>query len=196
MDTRVWLVRPLPRGSNHMKDFLSKNIIAVGYPVGENLANCSYKQIRSLLKENEWEEGIGNVNTLVHAMNEGDIVVVPDDNKKDVYFGKITSDYQYVEELDENKPESGYPHQRKVEWYFEKRPLLRAELPDELRGSMRYPGTIADITKHHEYVFKTIKDPKLNSDSTLEQKAKKVLEEMLNHEDPEVKLRAVELILK
>ncbi|MYL73068.1 hypothetical protein GLW00_19825 [Halobacillus litoralis] len=196
METRIWLVRPLPHGSNHMKDFLSENIIAVGYPVGEPLSGCSYSQIRSLLKDNGWEEGIGNVNTLVHGMSVGDIVVVPDDNKKDVYFGKITSDYQYVEELDENIPESGYPHQRKVEWYFDKKPLLRSELPDELRGSMRYPGTIADITKHHEHVFKTIKDPSLNTESTLEQKAKKVLEEMLNHEDPEIKLKAVEIVLK
>ncbi|MBP1950055.1 restriction endonuclease [Virgibacillus litoralis] len=196
MEDRVWLVRPLPHGSNHMKDFLSENIIAVGYPVGEELTNCNDNQIRSLLKEHGWEVGIGNVNTLVHAMNVGDIVVVPDDNKKDVYFGKITSDYQYEKELDENKPGSGYPHQRQVEWYFDKKPLLRSELPDELRGSMRYPGTIADITKHHEHVFKTIKDPSLNSESTLEHKAKKVLEEMLKHENPEVKLRAAEIILK
>ncbi|WP_026801332.1 restriction endonuclease [Pontibacillus halophilus] len=196
METRVWLVRPLPHGSNHMKDFLSENIIAVGYPVGENLEKCNYNQIRSLLKGHGWEEGIGNVNTLVHAMNPGDIVIVPDDNKKDVYFGKIISDYQYVEEFDEDKPESGYPHQRKVEWYFNKKPLLRSDLPDELRGSMRYPGTIADITKHHAHVFNTIKDPSLNSDSTLEQKAKRVLEEMLHHNDPEVKLRAAEIILK
>lgn len=195
MNQRVWLVRPLPHGSNRMKEFLNQNMIAVGYPVKSDLSNSSYTEIRSLLEEHGWGEGIGNVNALVHAMNIGDIVVVPDDNKKDVYFGKITSDYVYVESLDEDKVTSGYPHQRKVEWYFDKKAFLRSELPEELRGSMRYPGTIADLTKHHEPIMKLIGEPSYREDASLEQKAKMVLEELLQSDNPEHRLKAAEIIL-
>ncbi len=46
-------------------------------------------------------------------MNVGDYVIVPDDNKRDVYFGEITSSYMYDPQVD--KPNDGfYPHQRKV----------------------------------------------------------------------------------
>lgn len=114
MKVNVWLVRPLPHGANHMQDFLKHNRISVGYPVGKNLTNLDYSQIRQLLEQHSWEEGIGNVNTLVNVMNDGDIVVLPDDNKKDVYLGEIDIDYIYEPLLDKNKAGSGYPHQRSV----------------------------------------------------------------------------------
>lgn len=196
MKRNVWLVRPLPHGMNHMKDFLEGEFVAVGYPLGENLAQYDYAQIRFMLQNHNWEEGIGNVNILVHVMNEGDLVVVPDDNKKDVYFGKITSDYVYVKELDKDIRGSGYPHQRKVEWYFDKKPFLRNELPEELKGSMRYPGTIADITKHYELVNNLLsgsEGTKVNS--SLEEKALKVINELLENEDPIVRLEAAKAVL-
>ncbi|WP_256816078.1 restriction endonuclease [Cytobacillus sp. Bac17] len=198
MKVNVWLVRPLPHGTNHMQDFLKHNRIAVGYPVGKNLTNLDYSQIRQLLEQHSWEEGIGNVNTLVNVMNDGDIVVVPDDNKKDVYFGEIDSDYIYEPLLDKNKAGSGYPHQRSVKWFFNKKPLLRSELPDELKGSMRYPGTIADLTKHYEIIMNVIYGDKVKNEihETLEQKALSVIEELLDSTDPEIRLKAAEVILK
>lgn len=195
MKVNVWLVRPLPHGSNHMQDFLKHNRIAVGYPVGKNLADLSYDQIRELLQQYDWEEGIGNLNSLVYGMKVGDLVVVPDDNKKDVYIGKIDSDYIYEPSLDEDEVGSGYPHQRGVKWFFNKQPLLRSELPEELKGSMRYPGTIADLTKHYEIILGVINGDKKQSDSSLEEKALKVIKEYLDSEEPLLRLRAAEIIL-
>ncbi|MFD3447135.1 restriction endonuclease [Microbacteriaceae bacterium 4G12] len=197
MKRNVWLVRPLPNGTNHMKDFLDEEFIAVGYPLGKDLSQYDYSQIRYMLQKKGWEEGIGNVNNLVHIMNIGDLVVVPDDNKKDVYFGEITSDYVYVKDLDENLEGSGYPHQRKVRWFFDKKPLLRSELPEDLKGSMRYPGTIADMTKHYEIINNILNGRGIvKTDSSLEEKALEVVIELLDSEDPLLRLRAAEIILK
>lgn len=195
MKVNVWLVRPLPHGTNHMKEFLQQNRIAVGYPVGKNLVGLNYDQIRELLQKRGWEEGIGNVNSLVHGMKIGDIVVVPDDNKKDVYIGRINSHYIYEDSLDKDEAGSGYPHQRSVEWYFNKQPLLRSELPEELKGSMRYPGTIADLTKHYEIILGVINGDNKQSNSSLEEKALQVIKEYLDSEDPLLRLRAAEIIL-
>jgi restriction system protein len=195
MKVNVWLVRPLPHGSNHMQDFLEKNRIAVGYPVGKNLARFGYNQIRDFLQQHSWEEGIGNVNSLVHGMKVGDLVVVPDDNKKDVYFGRIDSAYIYEPSLDKDEAGSGYPHQRGVEWFFNKQPLLRSELPEELKGSMRYPGTIADLTKHYEIILNVINGDKQQNDPSLEEKALQVIKEYLDSEEPLLRLRAAEIIL-
>lgn len=197
MKKNVWLVRPLPHGTNHMRDFLEREFIAIGYPVREDLTGLSYDEIRQLLKTYKWGEGIGNVSSFVQSMQVGDLVVVPDDNKKDVYIAEITSDYYYVKELDEDVAGSGYPHQRKVKWFFNKNPLLRSDLPEDLKGSMRYPGTIADLTKHYEVINSIINgDEFIKIDASLEEKALNVVIELLDSEDPEIRLRAAEIILK
>ena len=95
-----WLVRPLPHGSNHMQDFLQDNIIAVGYPTGTDFTGMEIDEIKDVLEDYNYESGIGHLNVIVHLMNKGDIVVVPDDNKRDVYFGEVTSEYIYNSKLD------------------------------------------------------------------------------------------------
>ncbi|KYG34929.1 hypothetical protein [Alkalihalobacillus trypoxylicola] len=197
MRKNVWLVRPLPHGTNHMVDFLNSDIIAVGYPVGKNLINHNYSDIRTLLEQFDWEEGVGNVNSFVNVMKRGDIVVVPDDNKKDVYFGEIKSEYVYEESLDIDKKGTGYPHQRRVKWFFDKEPLIRTELPEELKVSMRYPGAIADITKHYNVVNSIIYGEKeLELNSSLEDKAMSVLEKLLNSNEEEIRYKAAKTILE
>lgn len=114
------VLKSLPHGTDHLDNFLEYNFIAVGYPVGETFEDCSYNDIRKLLAKFQWEEGLGNVNILVKDMKIGDVVVVPSTNKKDIYFGEITSEYKYKKEVDKNSEGSGYPHQREVKWFFEK----------------------------------------------------------------------------
>lgn len=95
------------------------------------------------------EDGTNNVHSLVKEMCIGDIIVVPSPNKRDIYFAKIESNYIYDKTIDK---ELGYPHQRKVEWLLNKKSILRSDLPEELRGSLRYPGTVADLTKHAQLI--------------------------------------------
>lgn len=203
---KVWLLRPIPHFNNQMKYFLEHNIVAVGYPVGQELSKHNYDEIRDILVANEMEGGIGNVFKLVHQMNPGDLVVVPDENSRDVYFARISSDYKYVPELDvyDKQEAKGFPHQRDVEWFFDKKPLLRSDLPEALLKSLRFPGAVAELTKHLPLIAEIIGDTDLmeaelvvnTGFKDLYVKALDVLEDALNSEDMSVSLHAVELVLR
>ncbi|MNC31367.1 hypothetical protein D3C75_796860 [compost metagenome] len=202
----AWLLRPIPHFNNQMKYFLEHNIVAVGYPVGEELSKYNYDQLRDILAANLMEGGVGNVFRLVHQMNPGDLVVVPDENSRDVYFARITGEYKYVPELDvPNIQEAkGFPHQRDVEWFFDKKPLLRSDLPEALLKSLRFPGAVAELTKHLPLIAEIIGDTDLieaelvvNTEfKDLYVKALNVLEDALNSEDMSISLQAVELVLR
>jgi restriction system protein len=204
--TNVWLLRPMPHGTNQMQYFLERNRIAIGYPVGESLAGLSNEEIRNNLRavHRDWESGIGNVDRLVRFMKVGDIVVVPDENSRDVYLAKISSDYIYESSLDINQSGSGFPHQREVSWFFDKKPLSRGDLPEALLKSLRFPGATADLSKHLLLVAEIINDPSLveqnqNSDPSydrLYERALEVLEEALNSSDIVTSLKAAEIILR
>ena len=128
-------------------------------------------------------------------MNIGDIVVVPSTNKKDIYFGEITADYIYDESVDFDEEGLGYPHQRKVNWLFDKNPLLRLDLPTELRSSLRYPGAVADLTKHNDTVNHLLNGSSFENVDNIESKAIKVVEDLLESENEETRLKAAHIIL-
>ena len=196
MKKRVWLVRPLPHFGDHLETFLKENIVAVGYPLGMDLADTDYEGLRALLQGKGWEEGLSNVNILVNEMSVGDIVIVPSSNKKDLYIGEIASDYIYVSALDEDIPEvSGYPHQRNVSWYFEKKPYSRNDLPEALKGSLRYPRAVADVTKHYEIVEQILQGGPSQQIPDIEKRALQVVEELLESKEESIRLKAAEIIL-
>lgn len=198
IEKNVWILRPMPHGINRMKQFLDDNFIAIGYPAGKSFEGKNYGELKDILDQKNWSEGIGNVNLFILMMNIGDYIVVPDDNKRDVYIGEITSEYRHDPNVD--MPNQGfYPHQRKVKWFFDKKPLLRSQLPEELKGSLRYPGTIANITKHRSIVENLIKNElntmeKVNNSIILD-KAIHVLEELLENKNTEIRLKAAEIIV-
>ena len=196
MKKKVWLVRPLPHFGDHLETFLKENIVAVGYPLGTDLTDTDYEELRTLLQEKGWEEGLSNVNILVNEMSVGDIVIVPSSNKKDLYIGEIASDYMYVPALDKDIPEvSGYPHQRNVSWYFEKKPYLRNDLPEALKGSLRYPRAVADVTKHYEIVEQILQGGPSQQIPEIEKRALQVVEELLESKEESIRLKAAEIIL-
>lgn len=195
MKNKVWLLRPLPHGTDHLESFLQNEFIAVGYPVGQTFEDCSYNDIRKLLAQYDWADGIGNVNIFVKDMSIGDIVVVPSTNKKDIYFGEITSEYIYDKSVDLIDEGLGYPHQREVKWLFDKTPLLRSDLPNELRSSLRYPGAVADLTKHSDTVNQLLNGNLLGSIDNIESKAIKVVEDLLESENEDIRLKAAQIIL-
>ena len=195
MNKHYWLLRPLPHGTDHLENFLKTNFIAVGYPVGEDLSDFSFNDMRTILSKNDMEEGIGNLHSLVKGMSIGDVVVVPSTNKKDIYFAEIESDYIYDKTVDKNVEGLGYPHQRKVKWLLNKQSILRSELPDELRGSLRYPGAVADLTKHAQLIEQLINGT-ITEVTALETDAIDVIKELLNSKDDSIRLKAAELVLK
>jgi restriction system protein len=202
---RVWLLRPIPHFNNQMKYFLEQNRIAVGYPVSQPLGQYSYEQIRQVLKSKGMESGIGNVDKLVHQMKIGDLVVVPDENARDVYFAKITGNYKHEPTLDDPDESKGlgFPHQREVKWYFDKKSLQRSELPEALLKSLRFPGAVAELTKHLPLVAELVGEEELigegrEADPTLDrlyEKALQVLEDALDGQDVNSAVRAADIIL-
>lgn len=195
MSKSYWLLRPLPHGTDNLENFLENDFIAVGYPVGRDLSEYNYDAMRNILKENNMEEGIGNLYSLVKGMSRGDIIVVPSTNKKDIYFAEITSSYFYEQKVDKDEVGLGYPHQRKVKWLMEKQSILRSDLPDELRGSLRYPGAVADLTKHASLIEELIQSSTMESTS-LKMLAVDTIKDLLNSENEELRLQAAELVLR
>ncbi|MCA1292261.1 hypothetical protein LBW89_04405 [Paenibacillus sp. alder61] len=206
--TRVWLLRPIPHGTNQMQYFLDNNRVAVGYPVNCSLENLSNDELRERLRNapnnQNWESGIGNVERLVRFMKPGDLVVVPDENGRDVYFAEIISDYIYEQHLDVDQEGNGFPHQREVRWFFDKQPVIRNELPEALLKSLRFPGATAELTKHLPLIAEIIGDadligielqPNINI-GHLTEKAIQVLEEALNSPDVNVSLQAADIVLR
>lgn len=137
-------------------------------------------------------------------MKPGDLVVVPDENGRDVYFAEIISDYIYEQHLDVDQEGNGFPHQREVRWFFDKQPVIRNELPEALLKSLRFPGATAELTKHLPLIAEIIGDadligielqPNINI-GHLTEKAIQVLEEALNSPDVNVSLQAADIVLR
>ncbi len=197
IDRNVWIVRPLPHGVNRMNEFLHEDIIAIGFPTGKSFENFSSDDFKKILASHGWDEGFKTVNLFVKYLNTNDIVVVPDNNKRDIYFGIIDS--KYFHEPDKDVPYANlYPHQRKVKWLFDKKPFLRSDLPDEIRGSLRYPGTIANITKHREFIENIINLENTNTttEPSLKGLAVTQLKDLLTSQNEEIRIRAIELVMK
>ncbi|WJH37086.1 hypothetical protein N6H14_16275 [Paenibacillus sp. CC-CFT747] len=203
---KAYLLRPMPHGSNQLPFFLKHNRIAIGYPLKSDLRSISYSEIRQRLKAKGWQKGTGNVFRMLETFAIGDLVVVPDDNQRDVYLCKIKSDYDYDPQLDEDKDGSGFPHFRHVEWYFNKTPINRGQLPEPLLKSLQFPGTSADLSKHLDLILPLVglsKEETVNDEDILQAEriqrlktqALDVLEEIMNGENKTEALKAAQIIL-
>lgn len=209
MSEKAWLIRPKPGGKIRIKEFLEEQIVAVGWPGIGNLEGTREYELKMKLKDlyPDNASALSALKMIVYRMEPGDYVLAPQD--KSIFFGKIVSGYLYQEEKDNS--ETGYPHQRKVEWYD--LVLSREELPLELQKSTRVVRTAAELTKHRELIDQLLiknkaqgrkkepgeKDsdermsPSVGTENLID-RAKLVLEQELTHEDPYVRLRAAEVI--
>lgn len=126
--------------------FKAKEIIAIGWPKLKNLAGKTKEEIKESVNDKYGYESIklGNtyavINIFVNDMQVGDLVIVP--NGDEIHFAEITNDYIF----NDSSELSLIPHTRKVEW---KGVVLRDDLPEELRKSLRVLRTAANLTKHY-----------------------------------------------
>lgn len=209
MSEKAWLIRPKPGGVIRIKEFLDEEIVAVGWPGIGDLKGIREYELKMRLKDlyPDNASALSALKMIVYRMEPGDYILAPQD--KSIFFGRIVSDYFYQKEKDNS--ETGYPHQRKVEWYD--LVLSREELPLELQKSTRVVRTAAELTKHRKVIDQLLiqykakvrnkdilkKDPEgviqtsANAENLIE-RAKLVLEQELNHEDPYVRIRAAEVI--
>lgn len=160
----AWLLRPNPDG-NKIKEFVNENFIAIGWGKVGNISDLDKDEIKNKLVEEYFEKNndkddsqsnsddgkfahwlsraLSAVNIFVKSMNIGDLVLVP--NGEDIHICEIASDYYFE---NENTAE-GFPHRRKVVW---KRRVLRQNLTQELRSSLRVLRTTACFTKYYDEI--------------------------------------------
>lgn len=161
----AWIVRPYPHGIYRVKEFLTKNIVAIGWPGIGDLSQCKNRDdVRKRISTvyhypTPQAEGqaVGNISRFMFDLGENDYVIVPDGPI--VYFGRAISQYKYSASFDSD--DEGYPHQRDVEWFYDKkaipRNLLTGRVYDSLKGQQTvfttYHDDVDDIVKNKKHYF-------------------------------------------
>ena len=161
----AWIIRPYPHGIYRLKEFLTKNIVAIGWPHIGDLSVCKCRNdIKNKLSTyyhysspQSLGQAAGNIYRFIFEIKKNEYVLVPDGPV--VYIGKVISEYRYDSSLDSDN--EGYPHQREVEWVHDKkaipRNLLTGRVYDSLKGQQTvfatYYDDIDDIVKHKRHYF-------------------------------------------
>jgi restriction system protein len=118
-DTAIWGIHAGKTGDADTL-FLKKNFIAVGWTKMGDLSKLkadreAYKARVSEMypdkKPGAIPNNAGQLLRFVHEMKQGDIVVYPSKQDRQVHLGKIEGDYFY-----DPKTEMSYPHLRPVKW--------------------------------------------------------------------------------
>ncbi|MGG4549679.1 hypothetical protein ABER02_18190 [Rossellomorea marisflavi] len=194
------MVRAFPNQVNRLKEFLDEGIIAVYWEIGD-LTGCNTKsKINGVVKKTilEFRDAslkTGLLNSFVNRMSIGDYCIVP--HRKSFYVAQITSDYFY------NGESSKYEHQRKVKWLFNKEPIEREDLPEKLQNSTKTLLGLADLSKHYDIFVQYLdnknnrakatpikEDNSSNEISLLVTKAISILQNEINSDDPDRRLKA------
>lgn len=129
-----------PHGIDRMKLFLEENFVCIGWPGIGNLEGVSKEELRRRLvlvygdDPHELASRLGAIGLFVHAMQDGDYVLLADQDA--VYVGDL-GDYYYVDEYDNDQ--DAMCHRRGVTWLAR---IPRVELNAEVQELLRHRGTI------------------------------------------------------
>jgi len=147
--TRSWVVRPFPHGKYRMREFLTKEMVAIGWPATGDLTSKSREEIGKILKTVYYSEAsnrtigqvTGIVDRFVNQIKKDDLILVPDGDL--IYLGKVSQEYHFRSNL--QVEDGGYPHWIEVNWMFDKKPVARTELPAVLYDSLKGRQTVYGI---------------------------------------------------
>jgi len=135
MAKQVWMVRA-GRDSVYIDEFLSRQMVAIGWTRIGDLSNVHSREQLSQLVEQAWPENnkfqnsasVGQVYRFREEIVPGKTVVTYDSNRRVYHLGTVTGDYVYHPEYD---PE--LVHTRAVRWEKEvSRDVLSAESKNTL----------------------------------------------------------------
>lgn len=147
----AWVVRPKPHGYNRLEEFLDQGIVAIGWPDYGDLSGYSKRDLEEFIDErHDWSpqkagQVVGMIHKFLNKMEEDDFVLVPSGGN--VYLGRIKTDYYF--DKSKASDDTGYPHQRKVEWEFDGEAINRSSLPGKLHDSLKGRLTVfsADVER-------------------------------------------------
>ncbi len=158
----AWIVRPYPHGVYRVKEFLTKNIVAIGWPCIGDLSQC---KSRDDIKANiltyytysspqSLGQAAGNIYRFMFDLGKKDYVIVPDGPI--VYIGSVISEYKY--DASNDSEDEGYPHQREAAWFYDKKAIFRNLLTGRVYDSLKGQQTV--FTTYHEDIDDIVKNKK------------------------------------
>ncbi len=148
---KAWMVRSGRRGE-HENLALDEALVMLGWPELQDLS--SYKD-RSALRDlvigtypdatkQRVANWTGQLWTMLHRMQVGDLVVLPLKSKPAIAIGRVTGDYAYRIELPEDAR-----HTRPVKWL--RTEVARTAIGQDLRHSLGSLLTICELTRNDAY---------------------------------------------
>lgn len=213
MKAKYWVVRPNPSGILRITEFLQNEILAVGWLSEHNYEGKSDRNLYNLLEQNDplaKEQAhnlqVGMIRRFVEEIKVGDVAMVPTVER--IFVARVIGEYFY----NETKVDEGYPHQRSVEWLTETG-LPRHKLKTETRRAFRPQLAIYSLDRYLDEVQELMKlispeednDPvdapasetkqQENIGDELVEEAYRSLKEALDSDDPDLRFRAIKLIL-
>jgi predicted Mrr-cat superfamily restriction endonuclease len=146
MEKNIWVIRPEPNFTDRLEAFISKGMVAIGWPAVGDLGGGldRFALAQRLLKtyvhysgdqKTELPVAVGVLDRFVNQISAGDVVLVPHD--KVVYLAEVIGPYEYHPELSEDRPDAGYPHWHRVSYLNGGQPYCKvSDLPLGVRRSV------------------------------------------------------------
>ena len=195
----LYIIRSKPHNHNREDEFLNGRI-SIGWPCDHDLKLKNRVDLEIILKKKYSDLSQINISQVEQFINipENSIVITPSiKNKSQVHIFKTISTYKYDSSKDNGK--IGNPHFIDVELI---KTIQKLELPEDIKKSVSGARkTVSNISKHSEIMDFFLKkgnnnlNHKDNSNNKQREKGLKVLEELLNSDNEEIKLKAsIELL--
>jgi predicted Mrr-cat superfamily restriction endonuclease len=198
----IFQMKTKPHGNERFREFIDGKFVCIGWPGIGNLENVGKDEIRDRLQQTYYYTGhklgnaLGQVNTFVNTMKNGDAVIIAE--KDWAYIGTV-KDYTYEQQYDNDK--DGMCHRRSVEWTDK---ILVTNLESGIRRLISNRNTICQYPESIEEsgLDKILgKQPSLSKENSakfdsLFRDALAVLEEELKSEDSDRRLKAAAELIR
>jgi predicted Mrr-cat superfamily restriction endonuclease len=143
----AWIVRPYPHLKPRMREFIQKEIIAIGWPNIGDLTSLSPEQIEMRNRthhpgqtDRRYRLWTSTICRFRDDVKTGDLVIVaPKKSESEtVSIGVVSGGYRYDPDTDGEF--FGYPHHKSVSWI--RHEVRRSSLPTKIEKSLRSQGTL------------------------------------------------------
>jgi len=189
----LYILRSKPHYNNREEEFLNGKI-SIGWPCNHNLNLKKRAELENILKKRYTDISQIQISQVEQFINipSNSIVITPSlKDKSQVHIFKTIGSYQYDSTKDND--EIGNPHFIEAKLI---KTIKKSELPEDIKKSLSGARkTVSNISKHSEVIKLFLKEKDNNSNNIQREKGLKVLEELLNSNNEEIRLKAsIELL--
>ena len=205
---KIFQMKTKPHGIERFQEFIRENYVCIGWPGIGNLDGVSKDEIKERIAYEYEQTGhklgnsLGQVNTFVNTMQNGDIVFITE--KDWAYVGRVG--YYFYEPKYDNAMD-GMCHRRSVEWidkiYFRDLPSGFQRLLNNRNTICQYPDSVEEsgidkLLGNSKLLEKDTLITKENNNriDNLFSEALAILESELKSEDPDRRLKAATELIR